>query len=219
MVYKEMKINDQIKSTPIDVRLAMLLWHTFLTVFFAILLHLQAVASKLHGQDVEVNIIKWKGEDCDHVQFEINERVKSISVLEPEKDQINFDQLMSFENKISPFTFCKAFPFHMVFDKNMILRQVSVDCKQNKWLMCAVALFLSLLHMAKHCSIVFQCTNHLLLLHTLFASFYWIGRQLGWYFNCPCASCIHRKRLLHHRRHGNDPSTYGFHFQQHSGAH
>lgn len=87
----------------------------------------KAVASKLHGQDVEVNIIKHKGDDCDHVQFEINERVKSIAVSEPEKDQINFDQLMSFENKISPFTFCKAFPFHMVFDKNMILRQAGIS--------------------------------------------------------------------------------------------
>lgn len=91
---------------------------------FILFFFLQAVASKLHGQDVEVNIIKRKGDDCDHVQFEINERVKTISITEPEKDAINFDQLMSFENKISPFTFCKAFPFHMVFDKNMILRQV-----------------------------------------------------------------------------------------------
>ena len=85
------------------------------------------MASKLHGQDVEVNIIKRKGDDCDHVQFEINERVKSISVSEvPDKDLINFDQLLSFENKISPFTFCKAFPFHMVFDKKMVLRQVNI---------------------------------------------------------------------------------------------
>ncbi len=135
-----MKINGQIKCTAIDVGrsgcsaavyyvscmrsffVSRELW-TVLTVRRHIAL-LQAVASKLHGQDVEVNIIKHKGDDCDHVQFEINERVKSIAVSEPEKDQINFDQLMSFENKISPFTFCKAFPFHMVFDKNMILRQV-----------------------------------------------------------------------------------------------
>lgn len=97
-----------------------------LFIIFCFFFFCQAVASKLHGQDVEVNIIKRKGDDCDHVQFEINERVKSISVSEPEKDLINFDQLMSFENKISPFTFCKAFPFHMVFDKNMILRQVRI---------------------------------------------------------------------------------------------
>lgn len=73
---------------------------------------------------MEVNIIKQKGEDCDHVQFEIIEKIKSVSVVEPIVD--NFDQLMSFENKISPFTFCKAFPFHMVFDKKMVLRQVSL---------------------------------------------------------------------------------------------
>lgn len=87
-------------------------------------LHLctQAVANKLHGQDVEVTIVKHKGEDCDHVQFEILEKVKTLAVVEPVVD--NFDQLMSFESKISPFTFCKAFPFHIVFDKNMVLRQV-----------------------------------------------------------------------------------------------
>lgn len=82
----------------------------------------QAVANKLHGQDVEVTIVKHKGEDCDHVQYEILEKVKTVAVVEPVVD--NFDQLMSFENKISPFTFCKAFPFHIVFDKNMVLRQV-----------------------------------------------------------------------------------------------
>lgn len=35
--------------------------------------HLQAVASKLHGTEVEVEIVQTK-KDCDHVQFLITER-------------------------------------------------------------------------------------------------------------------------------------------------
>ena len=96
--------------------------------FFLTIKKIQAVANKLHGQDVEVNIIKRKGDDCDHVQFEIIEKVKAKPVSNQigmgNMDQININQFMSFENKISPLTFCKAFPFHLVFDKNMILRQV-----------------------------------------------------------------------------------------------
>ena len=88
------------------------------------------MANKLHGQDVEVNIIKRKGDDCDHVQFEIIEKVKSKPISDQigigNLDQININQFLSFENKISPLTFCKAFPFHLVFDKNMILRQVCI---------------------------------------------------------------------------------------------
>ncbi|KAH9421795.1 Guanylate cyclase soluble subunit beta-1 [Dermatophagoides pteronyssinus] len=91
----------------------------------------KAVANKLHGQDVEVNIIKRKGDDCDHVQFEIIEKVKAKPVSNQigmgNMDQININQFMSFENKISPLTFCKAFPFHLVFDKNMILRQAGIS--------------------------------------------------------------------------------------------
>lgn len=34
--------------------------------------------------------------------------------------------MMSLENKISPLTFCNAFPFHLVFDRNLHVRQVSL---------------------------------------------------------------------------------------------
>lgn len=33
--------------------------------------------------------------------------------------------MMSLENKISPLTFCNAFPFHLVFDRDLNVRQVS----------------------------------------------------------------------------------------------
>lgn len=32
--------------------------------------------------------------------------------------------MMSLENKISPLTFCNAFPFHLVFDRNLHVKQV-----------------------------------------------------------------------------------------------
>lgn len=34
--------------------------------------------------------------------------------------------MMSLENKISPLTFCNAFPFHLVLDRNLHVRQVSL---------------------------------------------------------------------------------------------
>lgn len=34
--------------------------------------------------------------------------------------------MFSLENKISPLTFCNAFPFHLVFDRNLHVKQVSV---------------------------------------------------------------------------------------------
>ena len=34
--------------------------------------------------------------------------------------------MLSLENKISPLTFCNAFPFHLVFDRNLHVKQVSV---------------------------------------------------------------------------------------------
>lgn len=176
----------------------------------------QAVASIVHGNDVDVEIIKRKGEDdTDHVQFAITDKKRKRTRFEREEStdhgdsikkstgaekrrrsrshqsqvakelvsedstktknlqkeetaggQVASDEekegdrsgdegedeyddegdeeeeqgssllrdlgefseemaMMSLENKISPLTFCHAFPFHLVFDRDLNVRQVS----------------------------------------------------------------------------------------------
>jgi soluble guanylyl cyclase beta subunit, putative (fragment) len=84
----------------------------------------KAVASKLHGTEVEVEIIKTKADGIDHVQFCITETLKKGEPV-PELQREEFD-LTSAENKISPLTFCRAFPFHLIFDRNLKVRQVTM---------------------------------------------------------------------------------------------
>ncbi|RWS31955.1 soluble guanylyl cyclase beta subunit-like protein [Leptotrombidium deliense] len=85
----------------------------------------KAVASKLHGSDVDVKILRTKDDGCDHVQFIITEK-KRKSVLMPQLSVDQFETL-SLENKISPLTFCRAFPFHLMFDRNLIVRQAGLS--------------------------------------------------------------------------------------------
>jgi len=92
----------------------------------------KAVASKLHSTEVEVEIIKTKEEGIDHVQFSIKE--KSVSDQKAtEKMLIEETEQLYLENRLSPLTFCKAFPFHLIFDRNLTVRQVrstnTVPCK------------------------------------------------------------------------------------------
>lgn len=84
----------------------------------------KAVASQLHGCQVEVNIIATKNDGIDHVQFSIIEKSKDGSKMaEPQSEEFESHSL---ENKVSPLTFCKAFPFHIVFDCNLRIRQVRI---------------------------------------------------------------------------------------------
>ena len=77
------------------------------------------VAEKLHNSHVDVKVIKSK-EECDHVQFAIIE--KDSTKQSGHEDIENFEH-MSLTPQISPATFCRAFPFHVLFDKNMVIQQ------------------------------------------------------------------------------------------------
>ena len=77
------------------------------------------VAEKLHNSEVDVRVIKTKAE-CDHVQFAITEKDMSNASKSDDNDYIEH---MSLTPMISPATFCRAFPFHILFDKNMIIQQ------------------------------------------------------------------------------------------------
>ncbi|KAL4230720.1 Guanylate cyclase soluble subunit beta-1 [Mactra antiquata] len=79
----------------------------------------KAVAKNLHNSEVEVKVIKTKAES-DHVQFAIIEKEKTCTVDKREKQYV---ENMSLEPKISPFTFCRAFPFHILFNRKMIVTQ------------------------------------------------------------------------------------------------
>ena len=78
------------------------------------------------SSEVDVTVIKEKGDGEDHVQFAITERRKSDD-LTTKSDQsdgtLEIDN-MSLENRISPLTFSKAFPFHLIFDRDLKIRQV-----------------------------------------------------------------------------------------------
>nr|CAH7729711.1 unnamed protein product [Callosobruchus chinensis] len=79
----------------------------------------KTVASKLHGTEVEVEIYKTK-EECDHVQFLITEKSGPRQPMLPEIDEI---ETLSLEPKISPATFCRVFPFHIMFDRDLKIIQ------------------------------------------------------------------------------------------------
>lgn len=83
------------------------------------------VALKLHNAEVNVDIIQTKGEDCDHVQFAITDRSTNCGSILSELD--GFENNLSMEPKISPATFCRAFPFHVLFDNDMIIQQAGTS--------------------------------------------------------------------------------------------
>ncbi|XP_038056195.1 guanylate cyclase soluble subunit beta-1-like [Patiria miniata] len=82
----------------------------------------KSVSESLHNGDVDVEIIKTKGDDCDHVQFAIIEKSREEDKSTVRQDY-NTMGVFSAEPKISPATFCRIFPFHIMFDSNMIIHQ------------------------------------------------------------------------------------------------
>ncbi|CAG2171458.1 unnamed protein product, partial [Oppiella nova] len=73
---------------------------------------------------------KTKDDGCDHVQFQIIEKAKQgqkVGAVQEIECQKAVDSMLSIENKISPLTFCKAFPFHLVFDKKLVVRQAGIS--------------------------------------------------------------------------------------------
>lgn len=66
-----------------------------------------------------MEIIKTK-EEADHVQFLITEQSGPGIVLSTELAET---ETQSLDPKVSPATFCKVFPFHIMFDRNMNIIQ------------------------------------------------------------------------------------------------
>lgn len=79
----------------------------------------KAVAKNLHNSEIEVNVIKTK-EECDHVQFAIIDKQRKGLVS---RDEHHNTEHKNLDPMISPATFCRAFPFHILFDRNMTITQ------------------------------------------------------------------------------------------------
>ncbi|KAH9507823.1 Guanylate cyclase soluble subunit beta-1 [Bulinus truncatus] len=83
------------------------------------------VARALHNSPVSVEVIRTKDDDCDHVQFAIIEESKQDQL--DKADLETFEHALPMEPKISPASFCRAFPFHMLFDRGMVIQQAGLS--------------------------------------------------------------------------------------------
>ncbi|CAG9858572.1 unnamed protein product [Phyllotreta striolata] len=79
----------------------------------------RTVASRLHNTEVDIEVIKTK-EEADHVQFLITEKSGPRKSQLPEIDEI---ETLSLEPKVGPATFCRIFPFHIMFNAEMVIIQ------------------------------------------------------------------------------------------------
>ncbi|KAJ8298046.1 hypothetical protein KUTeg_024577 [Tegillarca granosa] len=84
----------------------------------------KAVASKLHNANVDVEVYRSKDKDCDHIQFAIVDKTGHKLTASSATD---YEHKLSTDQKISPATFCRAFPFHIMFNRDMEIRQVGVS--------------------------------------------------------------------------------------------
>ncbi|CAL4065150.1 unnamed protein product [Meganyctiphanes norvegica] len=84
----------------------------------------KAVAAQMHDEEVRVEIVQSKGDDSDHVQFLI-----AKSDNGPLQEHTTDDDFLvsESESKISPYTFSKVFPFHLMFDRDMCVHQAGIS--------------------------------------------------------------------------------------------
>ncbi|KAK3576872.1 hypothetical protein CHS0354_012926 [Potamilus streckersoni] len=87
----------------------------------------KAVARIVHRSEVQVEVLPFKNNEVhDHVQLVITE--KSMKPTDNMSSEIETcEHILSPEQKISPGTFCRAFPFHILFDRNMTIRQAGTS--------------------------------------------------------------------------------------------
>lgn len=68
-----------------------------------------------------MQMIQPKSEECDHIKFLIEEKDSEEEAFYEDLD--GFEENGTQETRISPYTFCKAFPFHLMFDTDLMLTQ------------------------------------------------------------------------------------------------
>ncbi|KAM3865175.1 guanylate cyclase soluble subunit beta-1 isoform 1-T1 [Diretmus argenteus] len=82
---------------------------------------IKTVAQQIHGTEIEMKVVQPKSEECDHIKFLIEEKDSEEEAFYEDLD--GFEENGTQETRISPYTFCKAFPFHLMFDKDLVLTQ------------------------------------------------------------------------------------------------
>ena len=85
----------------------------------------KSVAREYYSVEVDMKLLKKKGdENCDHSIFSIRE-VANHSLNDTDGEQ-EAEIVQSFSEKslVGSETFCKAFPFHIIFDSNLTIMQV-----------------------------------------------------------------------------------------------
>lgn len=68
-----------------------------------------------------IQVIQQRNEECDHTQFLIEEKESKEEDFYEDLDR--FEENGTQESRISPYTFCKAFPFHIIFDRHLVVTQ------------------------------------------------------------------------------------------------
>nr|XP_025038686.1 guanylate cyclase soluble subunit beta-1 isoform X3 [Pelodiscus sinensis] len=66
-------------------------------------------------------VIQQRNGECDHTQFLIEEKESKEEDFYEDLDR--FEENGTQESRISPYTFCKAFPFHIIFDRDLVVTQ------------------------------------------------------------------------------------------------
>ncbi|GAB6026008.1 Guanylate cyclase soluble subunit beta-1, variant 2 [Chamberlinius hualienensis] len=83
----------------------------------------KVVASKLHKQEVDVERLD-NNEESDHVQFLITEKTAAQQTKETAQEEL---EMLAKEPKMSPATFSLVFPFHIVFDRELVILQAGAS--------------------------------------------------------------------------------------------
>ncbi|XP_033920695.1 guanylate cyclase soluble subunit beta-1 isoform X2 [Melopsittacus undulatus] len=82
---------------------------------------IKTVAQQIHGTEIDMKVIQQRNEECDHIQFLIEEKESKEEDYYEDLDR--FEENGTQESRISPYTFCKAFPFHIIFDRDLVVTQ------------------------------------------------------------------------------------------------
>ncbi|KAK9399068.1 guanylate cyclase soluble subunit beta-1 [Crotalus adamanteus] len=82
---------------------------------------IKTVAQQIHGTEIDMKVIHQRNEECDHIQFLIEEKESKEEDFYEDLDR--FEENGTQESRISPYTFCKAFPFHIIFDRDLVVTQ------------------------------------------------------------------------------------------------
>ena len=99
---------------------------------------IKTVARRLHNKEMDVEILTAKSEYCpDHVQFLVTERKDKLDTQPRSRrgsasptgqaaaDSDDDDNwVLNTDPKISPATFCKAFPFHVMLNRDFSIVQI-----------------------------------------------------------------------------------------------